>query len=76
MKVISDFFDGTCHQKPPRKKPRVMAHVTDAGVDAILFECKKCGWNSSWLINDISISDAKRGIPCERCNEVSTDETK
>lgn len=64
----NDLFDGTDHQKPPRQRPRVMAHVTDAGVDAIEFECGKCGWNSGWLVNDFSISEAKRGIPCERCN--------
>lgn len=63
-----DMFAGTVHQKAPRQKPRVMAHVDDVGIDAIHFTCPRCGWESGWLENDMSVSDAMRGIPCERCN--------
>jgi len=36
---IDDMFG----DKPPRQKPKVIAHVIDAGEGA-LFKCKKCGW--------------------------------
>ena len=57
--------------KPPRAKPRIMAHVIDAGCscesDVAKFRCKVCGWESGWL-NIATISEGKRGIPCEECN--------
>lgn len=69
MKPAADLFVGTEHAKPPRAKRRVMAHVADAGVDVILFTCSRCGWESGWIDFDMSVSEAKRGIPCEVCNE-------
>ena len=65
----SDIFAGTAHQKQPRASKRVMAHVYDAGVDAINFKCSRCDWESGWLKNNMSVTDAKRGIPCEQCNK-------
>lgn len=47
----------------------MMAHVADAGAEAIIFECGLCGWSSGWLVNDMTVSEAKRGIACERCND-------
>lgn len=71
MNTGSDLFENTEFQRPKksRAKPRVLAHVDDAGPDAICFVCSKCGWKSGWLINDMSISESKRGIPCDRCNK-------
>jgi len=67
-----DLFPDLLPPKSPRAKPRVMAHVIDAGcsceTDLARFGCK-CGWESEW-ISVASISDGKRGIPCEKCNEV------
>jgi len=69
----ADLFAGTSHAKPPRKKPRILAHVADAGqgnaVMVIRFECDKCGWDSDWIEQTMTISEAKKGIPCERCNK-------
>lgn len=59
-------FTGPGFEKP-KLRPIIRAHVADAGVDAIRFECK-CGWDSGWLINDMTITVAKRGIPCVICN--------
>lgn len=68
MKPALDLFPYT---KAPRAKPRVMAHVCDAGCicesDIAKFECRACGWQSEWL-NIASISEGKRGVPCEVCN--------
>lgn len=64
-----DIFAGTEYQKSPRARRRVIAHVDDAGVDAIKFKCSRCGWESGWLENDMSVTDGRRGIPCGRCNE-------
>ncbi|WP_374584427.1 hypothetical protein [Ideonella dechloratans] len=29
--------------------------------------CAKCGAETGWLVFD-TVTEAKRGIPCERCN--------
>lgn len=68
MKNSNDLFENTESQKPKSPKPRVMAHVDDAGIGCFDFKCQKCGWESGWLFSDMSISQAKRGIPCEKCN--------
>lgn len=57
--------------KPPRAKPRVMAHVVDAGCDAVSFVCMRCGWESGWITwESAGVSDSeafRRGIPCPEC---------
>lgn len=67
--MVNDLFPET---KPPRAKPRVMAHVFDAGcsceTELARFECKRCGWQSDWL-SVASISEGKRGVPCPKCNQ-------
>lgn len=55
--------------KPPRRVPRVLAHVEDAGYDAILFRCSHCGWSSDWIAFVMTMTEAKRGIPCPNCND-------
>jgi len=64
MSPTVDMFNGT----KPRKQARVMAHMTDCGTDAALYECKKCGWSSEWVQHNHNVSEIKRGIPCEQCN--------
>jgi hypothetical protein len=54
--------------KPRRAKPRVMAHVVDAGAEAARFACSRCGWDSDWLIQEFTDTEIRRGVPCERCN--------
>jgi len=69
MSRTADFFPET---KPPRAKARQMAHVFDSGCssEAYLahFECKVCGWQSEWLSIG-TVSEIKRGVPCEACNK-------
>lgn len=61
-------FTGT----KPRAKPRVMAHIVDAGCggESLIgkFECKHCGWKSGW-ISFATTTEGKRGVPCGRCNK-------
>lgn len=59
---------------PPRKTVKRM-HVTDAGSDAVQFRCKRCEYVSEWTpYNEggtdgaLSVTDAKRGLPCPQCN--------
>lgn len=59
-----DMFDGT----KPRKPARIMAHMNDCGSEGAEFICKKCGWNSGWVIKKFTYSEILRGIPCEKCN--------
>ena len=63
---------------PKRAKPRVLMHVSDAGAVSIgdprdfgkplcKMTCHRCGAESEWLIFD-TVTEAKRGIPCETCD--------
>jgi DNA-directed RNA polymerase subunit RPC12/RpoP len=54
-------------QKPPRRSPRVLMHVCDAGDDVVQFRCSTCGCRSKWLTG-MSVTEAKRGLPCPKCN--------
>lgn len=64
------------HRMP--QKRRVLMHVFDAGdchtgaADDLgkpmcRMKCSHCGTETDWLVFD-TVSEAKRGIPCERCN--------
>jgi hypothetical protein len=61
--------------KAPRRKPRKLMHVCDAGHHpcisgkAVQFECGHCGYVSDWLPGG-TVSEDKRGRPCPRCNPV------
>ena len=52
----------------PRRPRRVMMHIVDAGVDAQQFECAKCGHNTGWVEPLSTISQARSGVPCPKCN--------
>ena len=61
--------------KPPRQKPRKLMHVFDTMADCccdegdtvvVRFECKLCNFKTKWMT--VSLTEAKRGIPCPRCN--------
>lgn len=69
---MSDLFPET---KPPRKKRRIMMHVFDAGDSwfdgsiACMFVCRKCKSRTDWIHGFKTITETKRGIPCETCNK-------
>jgi len=55
-------------EKPPAKPRRVLMHVFDASpCGYVRFACSKCHDETDWLFTD-SEADAKRGIPCPKCN--------
>lgn len=54
-------------EKLPRRKPRKLMHVCDAGDDCAKFHCGHCGYTSAWLYFE-TVTEAKRGIPCPQCN--------
>jgi hypothetical protein len=67
----SDLFPGT---KPPRAVPRKLMHVCDASTDdyddglaTVRMSCTRCDHVSDWLA--ISVTEAKRGLPCPNCNK-------
>lgn len=77
--MTPDLFPGT---KPPRARPRVLMHVSDAGEVShghaedlgkpmCQMTCLRCGAESDWLIFE-TVTEAKRGIPCESCNKETT----
>lgn len=58
--------------RPPRKNPRVMMRVTDAGLSPggdhiATFECARCGAKTGWLVCG-GVTDVRRGEPCPQCN--------
>lgn len=69
--MTPDLFPGT---KPPRARPRVLMHVADAGdmlgKPMCVMRCARCGAETDWLVFD-TVTEAKRGIPCETCNAPS-----
>jgi hypothetical protein len=61
-----------------RAKPRKLMHVAEAcqietgeasdiGKPLCRMRCHRCAAETDWLMFD-SVSEAKRGIPCEACN--------
>jgi len=56
--------------KPPRKPPRALMHVVDAGDRCIRFRCPRCSHDTGWLEWDNRVTKAKRGLPCPVCNAV------
>lgn len=62
--------------RKPRRKPRVLMHVSDAGIfpdgkKCIRFECSKCGYDTGHIYDERSVTENKRGIPCPECNQGS-----
>ena len=63
----------------PRKKNEWLMHVTDCGdgnygaqndnEQFVLLKCNRCGNESGWITLP-SVTAAKRGIPCPKCNTV------
>lgn len=61
--------------KPPRAKPRVMMHVSDAsccgdedGSHEVCFACAKCGHETEW-VTVRNVTEGRRGWPCPVCNK-------
>ena len=57
----------------PRKKREYLMHVCDSnsdddGIQDVRFKCYRCGAETDWM-EIPTITEAKRGIPCERCNK-------
>lgn len=66
----------------PRAKPRVLMHVSDAGTASCghasdlgkplcRMLCGHCGLESDWVVFD-TVSEAKCGVACPRCNPTGT----
>lgn len=63
--------------RPPRRRPRVMMHVVDAGHSdgrngfagpCVELECAQCGHNTGWVPSG-PVWKEKRGRPCPNCND-------
>lgn len=63
----------------PRKAPRVLMHVVDAGNDpcggkVAEFLCGRCGHRTGWTRIG-TVTEAKRGLPCPSCNPAEPPDT-
>lgn len=54
-------------QPLPRRAPIKRMHVADAG-EGILFECGHCGYSTDWIVDNHTLTENKRGLPCPKCN--------
>lgn len=59
----------------PRKPRRWLMHVSDAApgpcdevCHRVRYQCARCGLETDWQTAR-TVTEAKRGIPCSRCNE-------
>lgn len=57
----------------PRRPPRKMMHVADAGhlpggSKGIRFKCSHCGHDTGWIADEWTITENRRGHPCPVCN--------
>lgn len=56
---------------PPVNRRIQRMHVCDAGTgetkQIVQFQCRKCSYQSGWYEVD-TVTEAKRGLPCPRCN--------
>ena len=66
----------------PRRKPRKLMHVVDAGPcesrdheTIVVMECNRCDLKTDWFAMP-TVTAAKRGIECPRCSgkEFSTND--
>lgn len=59
-------------ERKPRAKPLKRMRVADAGegggFDVIQFECGRCGHNTGWIYDTLTMTENKRGLPCPKCN--------
>lgn len=67
-------FDVTELEKKPRKKPQKLMHVIDAGPGEgdwcnVEMQCNHCKLVTEWF-QVRTVTEAKRGIPCPRCNGI------
>lgn len=56
----------------PRKPREWLMHVCDAGSEVegeqwVMYRCNRCGHESDWTTAS-SVTAAKRGVPCPKCN--------
>lgn len=55
----------------PRRPPRKLMHVVDAGDGCINLECKHCGHNTGWIKETETTTRYRRGLPCPECSPIS-----
>lgn len=69
---LSDLFGFAKPRQPRRKLMRVIdAGSFPDGKDAVHFECGHCGFDEGWTYQAESVSAAKRGRPCPKCNSIN-----
>ena len=57
-------------ERPPRKKPKRLMRVEDAGMDNLVnFVCPHCRYDDGWSFVS-NLTEGKRGKPCPKCNPV------
>lgn len=52
---------------PRTRQRRIMMHVVDAG-DGIQFRCNTCGHDTGWIVDEKTVTENRRGMPCPKCN--------
>ena len=55
----------------PKKPRQWRMRVADAGHGCIQFKCQRCGFDTGWIVDERSVSENKRGLPCPECNKAN-----
>ena len=77
MNTLFDMASDPPPEPKPRRAPRVMMKVIDAGdqgdVEIVQMKCKKCGHETGWIPASKPWSKDKwEGRPCPVCNKAVT----
>lgn len=77
--MMALLFDKTSLPRSPKVK---RMHVVDAGNSGCReyplwyrFECMHCKYHEEGAYADITMTEAKRGLPCPKCNDSNGDKT-
>jgi hypothetical protein len=69
---MSELFEKT---DLPRRRPVKRMRIEDVGIAPdgrciIQFVCRHCRYDTGWIIDERTVSESKRGLPCPKCNRL------
>ena len=75
LKQTETLFDLNELEKKPRAPRQWRMHVIDAGCgyddsENVRMQCSRCDLTTTWFL--LRVSEAKRGIPCPKCNKLGS----
>lgn len=53
----------------PRRPYLKRMRVADAGDGCIQFVCPHCSYDTGWIVDEKTVTENRRGLPCPKCND-------